>query len=61
MLDGALADNGMIAFKPWLDAAQVEAIRGYVLSEAARMAKLPPDELAPPDKTGDKGPARAGS
>ncbi|MGX7894514.1 PQQ-dependent dehydrogenase, methanol/ethanol family [Tsuneonella sp. HG222] len=60
VLDGALADNGMIAFKPWLDAAQVEAIRGYVLTEAARMAKLPPDQLAPPDKTGDKGPARAG-
>ena len=36
VLDGALADNGMIGFEPWLTAAQVEAIRGYVLAEAAR-------------------------
>jgi len=34
--DGSLADNGMISFKPWLTAAQIEAIRGYILTEAAR-------------------------
>ena len=59
--DGALADNGMIAFDPWLTQEQVEAMRAYVLTEAARMAKLPADQLAPPGKTGDKGPARAGA
>jgi mono/diheme cytochrome c family protein len=36
VLDGTLADKGMIAFSPWLSAAQAEAIRGYVLAEAAR-------------------------
>ena len=35
-MDGILADRGMISFKPWIDAAQAEAIRGYVLAEAAR-------------------------
>ena len=34
--DGALADNGMISFKPWLTPQQVEAIRAYVLTEAKR-------------------------
>jgi mono/diheme cytochrome c family protein len=33
--DGSLADKGMISFKPWLSAAQIEAMRGYVLAEAA--------------------------
>ncbi len=56
--DGALADNGMISFKPWLSEKQVEAIRAYVLAEAARMAELPSDKIAPPGKTGDKGAAR---
>jgi PQQ-dependent dehydrogenase (methanol/ethanol family) len=36
--DGALKDNGMIAFSPWIDQAQVEAIRAYVLDEAGRRA-----------------------
>ena len=36
VVDGSLADNGMISFEPWLTAAQAEAIRGYVLAEAAR-------------------------
>ena len=36
VMDGALADNGMISFEPWLTARQAEAIRGYVLAEAAR-------------------------
>jgi PQQ-dependent dehydrogenase (methanol/ethanol family) len=36
--DGALADNGMIAFSPYLSEAQVESIRGYILREATRMA-----------------------
>ena len=36
VFDGALAENGMIGFKPWLTAGQIEAIRGYVLTEAAR-------------------------
>ena len=54
VLDGALADNGMIGFKPWLTAEQVEAVRGYVLSEAARLAKEPPSKALPKGKTGDK-------
>ena len=36
VMDGALADNGMISFEPWLSAEQSEAIRGYILTEAAR-------------------------
>ena len=36
VIDGSLADHGMISFKPWLTAEQAEAIRGYVLTEAAR-------------------------
>jgi len=35
--EGALAGNGMISFAPWLSQDQVEAIRGYVLSEARRL------------------------
>ena len=36
VFDGALADNGMIAFKPWLSGEQVEAVRAYVLMQAAQ-------------------------
>jgi PQQ-dependent dehydrogenase (methanol/ethanol family) len=36
VFDGALADRGMIGFKPWLDARQVEAVRAYVLTQAAQ-------------------------
>ena len=38
VFDGALADNGMIGFEPWLTAAQVEAVRGYVVTEAGKRA-----------------------
>jgi PQQ-dependent dehydrogenase (methanol/ethanol family) len=38
VIDGALADNGMISFEPWLTAEQVEAIRGYVLERARQSA-----------------------
>ncbi len=37
VMDGVLADNGMISFKPWMTAKQAEAIRAYVLGEAARL------------------------
>src|SRR6186713_235536 len=36
VFDGALADRGMISFKPWLTAGQVEAVRAYVLTQAAQ-------------------------
>ncbi len=36
VMDGILAQRGMISFAPWLNADQAEAIRAYVLSEAAR-------------------------
>jgi quinohemoprotein ethanol dehydrogenase len=36
VMDGILAQRGMIAFAPWIDAQQSEAIRAYVLTEAAR-------------------------
>ena len=36
VMDGSLADRGMISFKPWLTSDQAEAIRGYVLAEASR-------------------------
>jgi PQQ-dependent dehydrogenase (methanol/ethanol family) len=36
VFEGALADRGMIAFKPWLTAEQVEAVRAYVLTQAAQ-------------------------
>ena len=58
--DGALKDHGMISFAPWLSAAQVEDIRAYVLSEAARLAKEPAPQLAPAGMTGDKGVAKPG-
>ncbi|MFC3101766.1 PQQ-dependent dehydrogenase, methanol/ethanol family [Altererythrobacter lauratis] len=36
--DGILAQRGMISFSPWLDDGQIEAVRAYVLTEAARRA-----------------------
>ena len=59
--DGKLADNGMISFRSWLTADQVEAVRAYVLSEAARLAKEPAPKTAPAGMTGDKGPAKPGT
>ncbi len=38
VMDGTLSDNGMISFAPWITAEEAEAIRAYVLSEAARRA-----------------------
>jgi quinohemoprotein ethanol dehydrogenase len=37
VIDGALADNGMISFKRWMTAGQAESVRAYVLSEAAKL------------------------
>ena len=37
VMDGVLSQRGMISFAPWIDGEQSEAIRAYVLSEAARM------------------------
>jgi PQQ-dependent dehydrogenase (methanol/ethanol family) len=34
VIDGALADKGMISFAPWMSAEQAEAVRGFVLSQA---------------------------
>jgi mono/diheme cytochrome c family protein len=39
VIDGILADRGMISFKPWITPEQAESIRGYVLTEAGRRAK----------------------
>ena len=39
VMDGILAQRGMVSFAPWIDAEQSEAIRAYVLSEAARRSK----------------------
>ncbi|MXO58473.1 PQQ-dependent dehydrogenase, methanol/ethanol family [Altererythrobacter salegens] len=61
VFDGGLSDNGMISFKTWLDEKQVEAIRAYVLTQAAQLAKQPASPLAPAGKTGDKGPAKPGT
>ena len=36
VIGGSLSDRGMISFEPWLTPGQAEAIRGYVLAEAAR-------------------------
>jgi len=36
VMDGLLSQNGMVSFAPWIDADQSEAIRAYVLTEAAR-------------------------
>jgi PQQ-dependent dehydrogenase (methanol/ethanol family) len=38
VMEGVLANNGMISFAPWITANQSEAVRAYVLSEAARRA-----------------------
>jgi quinohemoprotein ethanol dehydrogenase len=38
VFEGALADRGMISFKPWLKAEQIEAVRAYVLTQAAQRA-----------------------
>ncbi|GAA0283065.1 PQQ-dependent methanol/ethanol family dehydrogenase [Alteraurantiacibacter aestuarii] len=35
VMEGILAQNGMVSFAPWIDATQAEAIRAYVISEAA--------------------------
>jgi quinohemoprotein ethanol dehydrogenase len=35
---GALSQRGMISFSPWLNNTQIEAVRAYVLTEAARRA-----------------------
>jgi glucose dehydrogenase len=39
VFDGALAPNGMAAFREYLDRDQVEAIRAYVVTEAMRLAQ----------------------
>jgi mono/diheme cytochrome c family protein len=39
VLDGALSENGMISFAPYLSAEQVEAVRAYVLGEARKEAE----------------------
>ena len=39
VIDGALAGNGMISFAKWVTPEQSESIRGYVLSEAARLRR----------------------
>ena len=40
VMDGILVQRGMISFAPWINAEQSEAIRAYVLSEAARRQAL---------------------
>ena len=37
--EGILAQRGMISFSPWLTAEEIEAVRAYVLTEAARRAE----------------------
>ncbi|MGC1271538.1 MAG: PQQ-dependent dehydrogenase, methanol/ethanol family [Croceibacterium sp.] len=39
VIDGALSGNGMISFKPWINAEQAEAIRAFVLTSAGEQAK----------------------
>jgi quinohemoprotein ethanol dehydrogenase len=36
VMDGILAQRGMISFAPWLSGQEAEAIRAYVITEAAR-------------------------
>jgi PQQ-dependent dehydrogenase (methanol/ethanol family) len=36
VMDGILAQRGMISFAPWLSAEEAEAIRAYVITEAER-------------------------
>ena len=38
VMEGSLSDNGMVSFAPWISPEQSEAIRAYVLTEAARRA-----------------------
>jgi PQQ-dependent dehydrogenase (methanol/ethanol family) len=38
VMEGALEQRGMISFAPWINAAQSEAIRAYVLDEAGKRA-----------------------
>ncbi len=38
VMEGALADNGMIGFRPWLTPEQGEAIRGYILTQARQLS-----------------------
>ena len=52
--EGAIAERGMPAFSPYLSVSQAEAIRAFVLTEAARLAREPAPQLAPSGKTGDK-------
>ena len=40
VLDGALAQNGMVSFAPYLNAKEAEDIRAYVITEAQRQQKL---------------------
>jgi quinohemoprotein ethanol dehydrogenase len=42
VFDGGLADRGMISFKPWLTAEQIEAVRAYVLTQAAQRKAAEP-------------------
>lgn len=37
VIDGALTDQGMVSFKPWLTDAQSEEVRAYVMGEARRL------------------------
>ena len=46
VMDGILAQNGMISFAHWIDAEQSEAIRAYVLSEAARLRREQDEQVA---------------
>jgi quinohemoprotein ethanol dehydrogenase len=39
--DGANAGRGMVGFSRWMNEAQVEDIRAYVLQETRRMQALP--------------------
>jgi len=37
--DGALSDKGMVSFKPWLSAPEIESIRAYIIQESRNLAK----------------------
>jgi quinohemoprotein ethanol dehydrogenase len=43
VMDGALADNGMISFAPYLTTQQAESVRAYVLEEARKAARKEAD------------------
>jgi mono/diheme cytochrome c family protein len=55
VIDGSLADSGMISFKPWITAEQAEAIRGYVLHQARQSAIKTPAR-GPGSQSGDGKP-----